>query len=133
MGKQTPCGRVVLCENYLLFICKRPKCAKRIHISDLIFFQSIKHRKVVHFLFNGVQFKLKIACSLKALEELLEDKFIRIHSQFLVNPDYILEYSSDDMFLKGQEKRLSIAPDRFDEVDKKLKGLGFRVEEIQGK
>lgn len=117
--------RVYSVDEY--FECTTKKQKKSISINDIIYFESIKRKFVVHGLNFDCEFYGK-------MQDLLDDNrlksFILIHQSFLININHIITYEYDSVEMTGGDI-LTISKTNRKDVRRKI--LEFSADKIRKK
>ncbi len=86
-------------KNNSLFIQTMSWC-KSVKLED-IYYCEVKNRKIYLHTKNGV---IEYYCKLEELEKQLDYRFVRCHRSYLVNLNYLLEYSAREITLENGER-----------------------------
>lgn len=86
-------------ENRSLFIQTKNWC-KAVKLED-IYYCEVMNRKIYLHTKNGV---VEYYCKLEKVEKQLDYRFVRCHRSYLVNLDYLKEYSSVGITLENGER-----------------------------
>lgn len=79
-------------------------CVKRIKVKEIFYVESIGNKVFVYYI-GGTQ---QAVGKLNEVEKRLPEDFLRIHKSFLVNMNYVDQYTAESMILTGG-KELSVS------------------------
>lgn len=86
-------------------------------VEDILYVASNKHY-IEYVLSDGRT--LSRRCSLDEAQTELPEYFVRVHQSYSVNLKYSMQLRRSEIYIRGREKTIPVARNRFDEVNRKF-------------